>query len=102
MKWLVGLPLIIAVSVPITLLGGVVLSDHWRWFIVPTFNIPQITYLQAVGLMMVIGFFKIGLKTEKFTYDTEAHIASLFAQAVGYALIYLLSWGVGAVWSLFI
>jgi hypothetical protein len=40
------------------LLNGYVLSVFWGWFIVPVFDVPSITTLQAYGLMLVVGLLK--------------------------------------------
>src|SRR6478736_6628694 len=38
---------------------GYVLFKFWYWFLLPVFpNVPHIYFLQAVGLMFVIGLFK--------------------------------------------
>lgn len=101
MKWL-ALPLIIALSIPVTLLGGVVVADYWQWFITPTFGFTPITYLQAVGLVMTVGLFKIGLATTDYKTDNDAPIATAFVSLAGYLFAWLISWGIGFIWSLFI
>jgi len=34
--------------------GGWVLSEVWGWFIVPVFNAPSLTVIQAVGITFVV------------------------------------------------
>ena len=94
--------LAIVLSIPTTLLGGVVLSDFWGWFIQPTFGGPALSTLAAVGLMLTVSIFKIGIKGVEMDGFEDAEIAKAVATSFGYALVYLLIWGVGALWSLFI
>lgn len=54
-----GLVTAFAVFIVISaLLNGYVLSVFWGWFIVPVFDVPSITALQAYGLMLVVGLLK--------------------------------------------
>lgn len=44
---------------------GFVLFKFWYWFLLPVFvTLPQITYYQAIGIMIFIGLFQ-KLKMEK-------------------------------------
>jgi len=98
---IMALPWVFLTGIPLTLLGGVILSDYWSWFIARTFNIAPITYLQAVGILLFVGLFKIGLKRE--TPEENDHpVATIFIVQGITAVVWLISWGVGAVWSLFI
>ena len=38
------------------LLRGYVLSILWRWFMVPTLGLPQLSVVQAIGIAMVVSF----------------------------------------------
>lgn len=102
MKTVIGFIVLVCMSIPVSLLGGVVLADLWRWFIEPVFDVPSLNYMQAVGLSLVVGFFHIGLKTG-FGSETEEEdrLVSSFATVFGFFLAYLISWGVGAVWHMF-
>ena len=46
----------IATTVGLYLLNGVTLMLLWGWFMVPTFGLPVISLVQAIGIGMVIGF----------------------------------------------
>lgn len=37
---------------------GFVLSELWKWFIVPTFSAEPISWLSAIGLLLVISLLK--------------------------------------------
>ncbi len=42
-----------------TLSWGLVLFKFWGWFVLPVFvTLPALTFVQAIGLMFVIGLFK--------------------------------------------
>lgn len=42
-----------------TLAWGLVLFKFWGWFMLPVFvTLPALTFIQALGLMFVIGLFK--------------------------------------------
>ena len=42
-----------------TLSWGLVLYKFWGWFVLPVFvELPALTFVQALGLMFVIGLFK--------------------------------------------
>jgi hypothetical protein len=42
-----------------TLAWGLVLFKFWGWFVLPVFvTLPILTFVQALGLMLVIGMFK--------------------------------------------
>ena len=42
-----------------TLAWGLVLHKFWGWFVLPVFvDLPVLTFVQALGLMFVIGLFK--------------------------------------------
>jgi hypothetical protein len=42
-----------------TLSWGLVLYKFWGWFILPVFvTLPALTFVQALGLMFVVGLFK--------------------------------------------
>ncbi len=42
-----------------TLVWGLVLYKFWGWFVLPVFvTLPALTFVQALGLMFVVGLFK--------------------------------------------
>lgn len=102
MKHVIAFVVLVALSIPVSLLGGVVLADYWRWFVEPVFAVPSLTYMQAVGLSLVAGFFKIGLKTG-FGKESDGvdGMAEAFGNLAAILVMYLMTWGIGAVWHLF-
>jgi len=54
---------------------GFVLYKFWYWFILPIFNnLPEISYLESVGIFLFIALFKVGnyqkMKDEFIDYTT--------------------------------
>jgi len=48
-----------------TLTWGLVLFKFWGWFVLPVFvALPALTFVQALGLMFVIGLFKLNYTGE--------------------------------------
>lgn len=39
-----------------TLLGGYVIAVLWGWFVVPTFHVAGLSYVQAAGLSLLSGY----------------------------------------------
>lgn len=102
MKWIIRLPAILLAGIPVTLFGGLVLADLWRWFIVPVFGGPQPTYLQAVGMTFVASFFLLNLARKELANDEDKPLVNAFAKLFGACAGYAILWGFGAVWSAFI
>jgi hypothetical protein len=48
-----------------TLSWGLVLYKFWGWFVLPVFiTLPALTFVQALGLMFVVGLFKSNFSGE--------------------------------------
>jgi len=80
-----------------TLAWGLVLYKFWGWFVLPVFtDLPEITFVQALGLMFVIGLFKaIAHQSVKKEYrDVNAEYALLLAPWVSL----LFGWLAYAIW----
>ena len=46
---------ILAVAIVVSmLLDGLVLRALWGWFVVPTFGIPALTLVQAIGIGLIV------------------------------------------------
>lgn len=48
---------LLAVMVTATLLDGWVISVLWAWFMVPIFDLPTLTLVQAIGVGVVVSTF---------------------------------------------
>lgn len=65
-----------------TLAWGLVLHKFWGWFVLPVFtDLPEITFVQALGLMFVIHLFKgvMHQSIKKEYRDVNAEYALLLA-----------------------
>jgi hypothetical protein len=49
----VGVVILIAVS---SIFNGYALSVMWGWFMVPVFQLPQLTVAPAIGIALVVGY----------------------------------------------
>lgn len=49
-------------SIPQSLMAGFVFSHMWNWFLLRKFeSLPRLTTLDAVGILMVVGFPLVGV-----------------------------------------
>ena len=98
-------------SVPQTLMGGLVFSCMWNWFVIRKFpTMPHLGVMDSVGLLMVLGFPLLGMylvhaKKEiqessknkgKEMSDDAASISLSIAMTV---LVYPILLGVAWIWS---
>jgi len=52
-----GAVLGLALLIPLTaILRGWVLTILWGWFVVPTFDMPQLTLAPAIGIALVVSY----------------------------------------------
>ena len=56
-------------GIPQALFGGFIFAHMWHWFIVPRFGLPDLTFMQAVGVLMTIGFPLYGLYMKDVVKD---------------------------------
>ncbi len=98
-----ALPLAFALSIPVTMLGGVVLASIYKWFVYPVWNVPLITWKQAIGVMILASFLKIGLKLAgDDAADDDKILTRTTGKFLGPTFAYLIVWGIAAIWHLFI
>ncbi len=85
----------ISIAVIGLLIHGFVFYKFWQWFIIPTFGLIQITYMQSVGLMICKGLiFRTETNTEA---DKNKNIDERVGKIIGAACLYpfilmLLGW----------
>jgi hypothetical protein len=70
-------------------LNGWVVSVMWGWFVVPTFGLPSLTVLQAVGLCLVLGMLIRNASSDNSEKDKTERWVSAVAYAVGTPLFTL-------------
>jgi len=73
---------ILFLAVPAAMWRGYVLSVIWSWFIVTTFGLPELTIVQAIGLSIVVGYFKMSYNTKK---EQNEERTDIFARFIGHA-----------------
>ena len=106
MKTLIALLL----AVPSALMGGLVFSKMWGWFLVRKFpTAPSLTYLDAAGLLMVLGFPLIPLamndareELKKQHPDMSSAGRSITMSIAMLVFVYPLLLGVAWIWHQFI
>jgi len=95
MKWFFAT----ALSVPLALLRGLVLSCYWTWFVVSEFpGLPELTYLRAVGLSLTVGLFMIPLQQPK--KDDDDGLGVIASQIAWLIFGYPFGLLVGYLWHL--
>lgn len=45
----------------LTIVGGAVLAKMWGWFIAPKFHIPGLSWIDGVGIFLIINLLLIGV-----------------------------------------
>ena len=83
-----GVMFALVLIVASSLLGGVIIQDAWEWFIEPL-GAPSISIAHAIGLSMMISYFKIGLARESQSENAGESFA-MFGRLI---LLMLCSWG---------
>lgn len=89
--------LIILFSPVLFIFRGFVLSKLWLWFIIPTFNLPELRIIPAIGLSLLVSLLTLQPNfkdSEEENYSLKIFFYGIFAS--GFALL------IGYVWHLFI
>lgn len=65
----------------------------WQWFIVPILEANPISYLEALGISIIVAFIRMGIKTrydiKKKDYAEYGPIATIAGTFVYYVLMHL-------------
>lgn len=67
------------------IINGFVLSKLWLWFIVPIFQIRQISLIEAIGLVCFISFIaakKVKTEQDKFWQELGENVAFLIFSCI--------------------
>ena len=88
-----GIVAVLFILIVGTFANGLTLSVLWKWFVVPAFDVPQLTVMQALGLSLVVSFFTADLQKQeadhkKKTSATES-ILTACLQVVIKPLVFL-------------
>jgi hypothetical protein len=83
-----------------TLSWGLVLYKFWAWFVLPIFTtLPEISFVQAIGLMFFIGLFKSHFMGEnlKDEYKKDTNI-TIFTAIILPWMTYFFGWLAWQIW----
>ncbi len=101
LPWWADTALSLGFGIPCSMLGGLVLSDLWKWFVSPVFHVTEITARQGVGLNMMFTWASIGAIFAVASWSEKTAKHPGIVRIVGYAAAYLMLWGCGALWHTF-
>lgn len=82
-----AIALLVGVIVVTALMSGWALSVLWGWFIVPVFELPQLTLIQAIGVGMVVSFLTRSSWKKEEKKETSEAIIEAVVTAIGLPLI---------------
>ena len=95
--------LALAISIPVSLFGGMVLADMWGWFITPVFtDLPAISTVQGWGIMLVTSYLRTSASTNlayeklKKLHPEDSDPYDVLTVQLLSALTILLVWGISA------
>jgi hypothetical protein len=88
-----GTVLVVIAIVLSAVFNGYALSVLWGWFVVPTFNLPQLSIAAAIGIAMVVGYLTkqeiTDPKDEDRSFTEKMVRATIFAIVKpGFALLF--------------
>ena len=78
----------------VAVLNGWVLTKMWGWFIVPTFDVPMLGIVPAIGLSIIASYFTTDTsKSDSESDKYENELLKLLLDETFYPLVYLIiSW----------
>ena len=79
---IIGLPALIALS---SIFNGYALKVLWGWFVVPIFNLPQLSIPAAIGIAMVVGYLTKDTSNDCKKADKSG--AQKIGEAIGIAIL---------------
>ena len=96
---IVGIGLVVLMGLEVILgyiVSGLVLSIMWDWFMVPTFEVPEISILEAIGITLIVDLLIRNVAT-RGSVDKESDTDKKLARSLGRAfltpfIILLIGW----------
>lgn len=83
----IGMLLVIALMVIIgSLMNGWALSVLWGWFMVPVFELPIISLVQAIGISMTIGLL-VSHTTDTDSKEWTDIVGTYIGRAIAYPIL---------------
>lgn len=90
--------------IPSMLISGYVFSCLWKWFLVRKFGLPELTHMEAIGVLMTLHFPLLTMRTDKIAENfrrennMKADSASLLSSFFVILIIYPMIFGIAYVW----
>ena len=76
---------VLAVTAFIVILRGWVLTQLWAWFVTPTFGLPALGIVAAVGLSMIVRYFSGTGSAD----GSDSDIGKLFGKSILNSVFFL-------------
>jgi len=73
-----------------SVLEGYVFSVLWGWFIVPTFNAPQLSVVSVIGIAMMLSFITYQYNKDKSEESVHRGFIRLILRSISLSIIILL------------
>ncbi len=86
---ILGMPTFLALT---AILNGYVLSILWRWFLVPTLDLPAISIVQAIGISLVIGYLTDHSSGKSDDRKSDNLIANIFTISLKPLMALFIGW----------
>lgn len=92
------LTVVFLIGVPFAMLQAFVMLKLWAWFVVPL-GVRMVSFWQVMGLLLIIGFIRMGLKSEG---NDEEDVWGKIWRGLAVSTIWpLASWAFGTVYHHF-
>ena len=71
----------LVIMIVATLWSAYVLTKLWGWFVIPTFELPELSVAAAVGLALIVSYLTYQHRHEESTGDSYAEVlmSAIFA-----------------------
>ncbi len=67
--------------------SGYALTVLWAWFVVPTFHLPQLSVVTAIGLAIVVSYLTHQIDTDDKEEGNKKSWGERFGMSITYAII---------------
>lgn len=87
--------LVLLVVTPlVAILQGWVLTVLWSWFVVPTFDLPELSIAVAIGLSLIVGMFRgyNTTTTKDENEETSTKVAKVVVLFFGPLFVLFMGW----------
>lgn len=89
---------VVLITITTSIINGFVFVKLWYWFIVPTFSMEELRIVEAIGVILLIGF----VKQTRDKENKDDDFWSKFLESMIYIVVFaLLALGFGYLISLF-